>query len=565
MADPMALLKIDRRQALDLASRKGVGQTTRLLKSAQQELAQRLRQVEGSRGAGRDSFTAAQLRAALAQLRATTAAVAQGVRGVVVGDGKLAAETAAQHALQYIRRADQRFTGIGQRLPIREAAVMDHAVRGAESSVLRRLLGDGRGGGILQRYSENTIGEFEKRLQLRFLAKTPWEDVRNELIAESPFLQQKPAFWAERIVRTELMNAHNAAQWEGLRAVNQQVGGTMLKVLVATFDNRTASDSYAVHGQIRRPEEAFEDWYHKYQHPPNRPNDRETVVPHNLDWPFPPELRQRSDGEVAARWAAEGRKGSPPPRPRMTTVPPERPPAQATKPPVQAQVPVQLSDDEPPTGNWIEKLRAVATAPLEGRRRVQQSSLLESELGPLVGARHLPTEGAELVVEQFVSTPNRVGISVSGPEFNMLRTYELEAKTVHHDLFFISKKLQGSGVGTRVIYDQAVQYQRMGIREVATDAVSVGQYAWPRAGFRPRDPARESRLIQRFQKWAREKLRSPGAGKVVTEASIDSVDTLPAVARHKWGKEFLLQQGGISDLVATPETIANALRGKLKP
>ena len=37
---------------------------------------------------------------------------------------------------------------------------------------------------------------------MRFLAKTPWADVRNELIAESPFLQDKPAHWAERIVRT---------------------------------------------------------------------------------------------------------------------------------------------------------------------------------------------------------------------------------------------------------------------------------------------------------------------------------------------------------------------------
>lgn len=320
--NPLTLLKTDRNQAFRLARSKGVRSTRRLLRESQRKLDKRLRHVEGLSGAGKESFTAAQLRTTLAQIRHALAEIQTGVKGVVLEDGKLSAEQAANHTLEYIQRADQSFTGIAQRLPIREASMLDHAIKGTESSILRRLVGDKRSGpGILERYGENAIGQFEKRLQMRFLAKTPWADVRNELIADSPFLQQAPAHWAERIVRTEVMAAHNRAQWEGLRTVNKQVGGGMLKILVATFDSRTGADSYAVHGQIRRPSQAFADWTHLYQHPPNRPNDRETVVPHNMDWPIPPALRWRTDGEVSARWSMLGNKKALPRRPTMTTVP----------------------------------------------------------------------------------------------------------------------------------------------------------------------------------------------------------------------------------------------------
>lgn len=321
--DPLTLLKIDRRQAIRMASDVGAGRTLKVLRLAQAELNRRLKKIDPG---GRDgTFTATQMRTTLAQLRVAIASVNGGIRETVLDVGNKTAERAVQHMLEYVHRADQKFTGVGQRLAIREARMLDRASRGTESSMLNRLQGDpNKGPGILQRYGDRVIGRFEERLQIRFLAKTPWADVRNELVAESPFLEEAPGYWAERIVRTEVMNAHNAAQWEGLRAVNQEVGGGMLKILSATFDSRTAADSYAVHGQIRRPHEAFETWYGFMQHPPARPNDREVVVPHSMDWPLPSELEQLSDSEVATRWAEEGRKKAMPPRPLMTTVPLER-------------------------------------------------------------------------------------------------------------------------------------------------------------------------------------------------------------------------------------------------
>ena len=53
--------------------------------------------------------------------------------------------------------------------------------------------------------------------------------------------------------------------------------------LVAVFDDRTGEDSKFVHSKVRRLMEPFHDRVRDYQHPPNRPNDREVVVLVPLD------------------------------------------------------------------------------------------------------------------------------------------------------------------------------------------------------------------------------------------------------------------------------------------
>lgn len=116
------------------------------------------------------------------------------------------------------------------------------------------------------------------------------------------------------------MGAYNRAGWETIRAADDELGD-MCKILSAVFDDRTGWDSYQAHGQIRLPDEAFAWAGGLYQAPPNRPNDREVVVPHRISWPIPDDLAWRGDGEVAAAWKRDRRKGSPPGRPLMTTIP----------------------------------------------------------------------------------------------------------------------------------------------------------------------------------------------------------------------------------------------------
>jgi hypothetical protein len=316
----IATLAANRRAAIEMVQTKGKRATRALLEDAERDLTKRLRQAEGLGGARKGTFSAVQMRSALHQVRATLRTLQRGLKTTVLDNGQEAAEAAGAHTLKYLHHAGEEFRGIVKPLPLHEASMFDAAKMGTEASILHRLMGTDERAGILQRYSVATVEQFERELQLGMLTGKTWEEMRAALVDKSPFLQQAPAHWAERIVRTEVMGAYNRASWESVRAADEQLGD-MTKILSATFDDRTGADSYAVHGQIRRPAEAFEWWEGIYQHPPNRPNDREVVVPHRIAWPIPGNLRWRSAGEISARWHYEGRKGAPPGRPNMTTVP----------------------------------------------------------------------------------------------------------------------------------------------------------------------------------------------------------------------------------------------------
>jgi len=689
VASPRDTLARDHEDALSLLKRLGVDRTRRILARAQQDLERRLDQAV--KGPGADSFTAAQARTALQQVREATRVVQRGVRDVLLDGAGVAAEHAGENLERYLESANRAFAGVSRPLGLDLAAMVDAASSGVKATVLRRLASSGEPvegadeephrakQGILERYGLETVGHFEEIMQRGLVTRAPWQDVRAEITAASPFLQAAPAHWAERIVRTECLigstpvsgavvraahrrwyegdvieirtehgrhltttpnhpmltrrgwvasgilktgddlvcnrrqenagasghddvprtpptigevfdalsaigvfdrrrcskpdfhgdgrdgevdvlhangelklgsfaalyepiakdvftepdlpgscfcarcghlltvdkrpcfcdgsdgntfpdqsllertcrqadrsderldpfagrvafrdhvrrdvfaeprvisslqskgerfgttsrnaglpddstnvrginsqdgadlhaarsrqvhaddripvvfaqkqgsvlsrprrsrreddvldppvaetyysgdfpraeardvefdrvasiivrrfsghvfnlttwhgyfcidgvytgNTHgiyNRAGWESIREADEQLGD-MLKILSATFDDRTGADSYAVHGQIRRPEESFQSWFGLYQHPPNRPNDREVVVPHRMSWPIPPYLAWRSDAQVLARWHYDGRKGSPPPRPLMTTVPLEK-------------------------------------------------------------------------------------------------------------------------------------------------------------------------------------------------------------------------------------------------
>lgn len=313
-----------------MARRVGTERTRKLLEDADRDLQRRMRAA--LHGPGKDSFTYEQLKSTLVQVRATLKDLAAGMKKTIVGGADEVAEAAAEHTIEYLEQAHQAFRVGRQPLAIKEAALLDAAQEGARASVLRRLASSGEPAvnadatphpakvGILERYGINTIGVFEETLQRGIVTRKSLDEMRADIIAKSPFLQKQPASWAERIVRTEVMGVYGRASFEAVREADEQLGD-MVKILSEHFDDRTAADSYADHGEVRRPDEAFQNWYGLFQHPPGRPNDRAVVVPHRMSWPIPPYLRWRTDGEISARWRHEGRKGPVPPRPKMTTIP----------------------------------------------------------------------------------------------------------------------------------------------------------------------------------------------------------------------------------------------------
>lgn len=328
-ADPAAIYRQNIREARILATKTGDKRLRTLLEKAQGDLSKRLHQAEGLGGPGSDSFTATRLRLTMMQVDAVVADLKLGMRGVVVKQGTEAAELSASGAVEYMKRAEAKYRGISaaSALPIKEASMVDRVVQGTEASVLRRLLstpGEPAALGILDRYGVSTVSSFEDVAQLALATGQTWDEVRAQVVARSMFLQEAPAYWAERIVRTETVAAYNRAGFESVREADSQLGD-MVKILSATFDSRTSWDSIAVHGQIRRPEEPFECFTagggtRLYMHPPNRPNDREVVVPQRISWPIPDYLQPLGDGDYQARFMQERPKGSPPGRPKMSTV-----------------------------------------------------------------------------------------------------------------------------------------------------------------------------------------------------------------------------------------------------
>jgi hypothetical protein len=320
MADPVELVRANHALAMRFADRAGRGPLRRALEKAQAGLDRRLKHLSpGMKG----SFTQAQLEASLRQVRAVLRTLMPEMKGVVVDTAKQAAAVAGEGTMKAFRSAEKNFQGItGKPLALDAAAVLERSVTGTESSVLHRIQADpahpGRPG-VMERYGLKVVERFENVLQQRLVQNIPWTDARDLLIQQSPFLQEAPNYWAERILRTETAAAHNRSSRQAQQEISEQVGGGMVRILCATFDDRTGADSYAVHGQVRRVDQAFDWWEGPYMEPPNRPNDREVVVLWDPVWPVPAYLKPKSQADVMQRWMKEGRKGSPPPKPPQNT------------------------------------------------------------------------------------------------------------------------------------------------------------------------------------------------------------------------------------------------------
>lgn len=315
-------LERNRESALKFVAKNGRDELMPLLRTAQSELEQRL--IEVVARSGSDTFTYAQMRTTLEQIKLIISELESGMTTSLRSNARDASGRAAMNVVRFLVSTNRDFEGLGiSPLNIDEAAMLSRAVKGADASLLRRLgttKGHERQPGILKRYGMETVGHFEKVLQLGFLQKKRFERIVDDLITKSPFLQGQPRYWAERIFRTEGMAAYNKGSFESYKAADDD-RDEYVKIIIAYFDDRTAADSYATHGQIRRIDETFDTWYGPIMHPPDRPNDRGSMILHHKSWPIPKSLEWRSDDEIFDAWRREGRKGRPPPRPTMTTVP----------------------------------------------------------------------------------------------------------------------------------------------------------------------------------------------------------------------------------------------------
>lgn len=170
-------------------------------------------------------------------------------------------------------------------------------------------------------YGATAVRAIEDELAKLALTGQPWTRARDKVWAAVRDVVGERQWMVDRILRTETSAIYNGTALAGLIAEDSEAS-PMLKRLVSTFDSKTGQDSVRVHGQVRRAREPFFDGTRFYQAPPNRPNDRELLVPHRAEWGerVPPLVRvppaEQADTSAPALPPARPRRNPEPPAPR---------------------------------------------------------------------------------------------------------------------------------------------------------------------------------------------------------------------------------------------------------
>lgn len=314
-SDAIATAVAQAEAVLDLATpagRRAARNLARLLAEADQLLADRLAVEVTHHGGPEARFTGASIVSYQTQVRFTLRYVEARLAGLTHDSAMAAVASAATHSVATLARLEAAYMGVSAQAPRVRLAMMLDETQGMGASLLRQHQTS------VERYGQAMLREFEKRIQLGFAAGLtqtqmvemltghggPTGEVSlraklengqvvvtsSEDIPEGLFRRYR--YWAERIVRTETARAYNGANLEAYRQMRDDFPDLQKKIL-AHFDNRTALDSVYVHGQVRPLDGLFRDGAgREYQHPPARPNDRETVIPWR-DGVYPEEVDTR--------------------------------------------------------------------------------------------------------------------------------------------------------------------------------------------------------------------------------------------------------------------------------
>ncbi len=273
---------------MGLIDLRGVGRFRRVYRQARVELETRLAALEAAgRGA---TFTAHQMRLVLAQTMMATGKVQAGIAANLESNSRLATTTAGRHLVGMVDSLSKRFGRVTPVIPATEVAAIGGMLEGVDPMLLRRYRVSAA------TYGPQAISDVQKGLTQSIIQRETVDQAVNRIRGASGLFQRQ-AWRAERIVRTEMSYTYGVGKQRSMERLRQTVPevGKMQKRLVATFDSRTGDDSKELNGQTVDVDQPFV-WVVKdskgrptgkvvhYMQPPNRPNDREIVIPWVKGW-----------------------------------------------------------------------------------------------------------------------------------------------------------------------------------------------------------------------------------------------------------------------------------------
>lgn len=243
-------------------------------------------ELAAMRRAGTDqTFSAFHARQVLLQVRDGLRAFQKNLANQL-DDGGLAAATLAQrHTVNAIKQFERRFSGTTPVLRLEEASVFARVYAGVEPTLLHRYHR------LTTNYPMATLDRVRNNLALSMIRGEGVQAAVNRIAGKDGIFDREK--WrAERIVRTEGAYAYGAVGQRSLAEVSQQVP-RLMKRLVATDDVREGEDSKQLDGQTvpwdqpfvwKKPVRGGGIEVVQYMHPPNRPHDREVVIPWRADY-----------------------------------------------------------------------------------------------------------------------------------------------------------------------------------------------------------------------------------------------------------------------------------------
>lgn len=225
-----------------------------------------------------ETFTAQHLRGARAQIEAGLRAMTNKIQGRAKTLTEHALRKAAGQTLEEIAYWETRSGFQGAAL----GRIQTDALRRV-SRVEELLLSQFRSS--IRAYGENLIGETGRRLGVHLAKRSAWREMAVDVAGRLHQHAITGARWrAERIVRTEMVNALNAGHHAALEASAEVVPG-LRKQWDAHLDERTSTMCRKWNGRVVAIDEPFgEHRGRAIMHPPLHPNCRSRVVPWRAAW-----------------------------------------------------------------------------------------------------------------------------------------------------------------------------------------------------------------------------------------------------------------------------------------
>lgn len=285
------IVDLHRRQLFGVIEVRGVGRMRKLYADARLELEDKLRRlVRAGKG---DTFTAQHLRMVLVQVADAVAAFEPVLRHHLEQTGRMAGNLAPRHLVTMVGQMEEKF---GRMTPVVQSA-QAAVVRGAYPAVARTLLDKYRESARF--YGPETMTAVRTGLAHSIVQEETVDEAVGRVV-ETDGLFAAQRYRAERIVRTEMSYSYGVTNQRAMEQLRPAVP-KMLKRLVATHDSRIGEDSEELDGQTVPVDQPFV-WVVKdskgeptgkvvrYMQPPNRPNDREVVIPWVEGWAPPSQV-----------------------------------------------------------------------------------------------------------------------------------------------------------------------------------------------------------------------------------------------------------------------------------